>query len=157
MTWLFGFLEASPNIQHLCNLIKLTVWAFFDAIQLSFLLVHHAWTMIFSINVIVEDPFFIASDNSFQKRIYYIMFEIRITNIHSFRVMCFFFNSYGTSISSFLSPRHLILTFLQSLAELYDNSIQLSLSFDRHQCQIIINFTYLFVSQKKTILTLTEE
>ena len=103
LSWSFGCLEAAQNTQHLCNSTKLTAWSL---MQLSFwyglcwIIMLGPWY--FSINVIVDNPFFIVSDNSFQNG----SIALRLKCVSQILICCvrwISFYSCGTQISSLLT------------------------------------------------------
>ena len=66
-----------PNRQHNLLLMQFSFWC-----CLWWLITLGPWS--FSNDVIVSNPFFITSDNSFSKRIQFIAFETQITSVDAF-------------------------------------------------------------------------
>ena len=129
-----------PNWQYDLFLIQLSFWY-----GLCWFMIRWIGPWSFFINVIIDDPFFIASYNSFQKG----SIALRLKWVLQILIRCvgwISFNSCGTQISSFLTSLLvkkfdfqllcvIHLTVLQFLAQLYDDSILLLLSLCHHQLQ----------------------
>ena len=64
----------------------------------------------FSNDIILKNPFFITSDNSFQKRIEFIAFKMQITSVHAFCSMNFFQFMWSPNIKFFNESKTFYMT-----------------------------------------------